>query len=618
MIKTMTSLNHKQKTLGIGFTRGLAFVAVWAPFAETVDLYNESRHVKLKLQHSQNGYWQAVTEKIKPGDLYFFILNGKKRPDPASLSQPMGIEGPSRAIDLHDYSWRDKEWKNPPIGDYIIYELHTGTFSPTGDFAGIISHLDALRDLGITAIEFMPVAQFPGERNWGYDGVFPFAVQNSYGGATAFRHLTDTCHQKGIAVILDVVYNHIGPEGNCLEHYGPYFTDKYKTPWGKAINFDDAYCDPVRQYYLENALMWFRDFHVDALRLDAIHAIKDFSPVHILKELADEVAAFNKGKPTPKYLMAESDLNNSIIVRGKEDGGLGLDAQWCDDFHHALAVATDQDKCGRYTDFSGIRDLARSYKNAYVFTGQYSHRRQRRFGTSTTGLSYDHFIVFSQNHDQVGNKAKGERFVPEISFDTQKLVAAAVITSPFIPLLFMGEEWGTESPFPYFADFADADLRNRVIQGRREEFAHFASEGQPLDPHEEETFLSARLQWKERREGQTGVLLSFYKFLIALRKSELPLRNYDRRSVNVSYKTGTGILVVDRIFKEQHILCMFNYSKGSRTISLKQENGRWRSLLSSSDTRWLGKKNFPAQDNNGQINIEPESVILLANYHVPS
>jgi len=608
-----------KRTLGINFIGANAFVLVWSPKAKEVILHNESRNLDLKLLASDLGYWHLQTNEIKPGDLYCFSIDGgHKLPDPASLSQPLGVDKASQAIDLNAYAWSDESWQNPPIGNYIIYELHVGTFSEESSFLGVIKHLDDLKDLGITGIEIMPVAQFSGVRNWGYDGVFPFAVQNTYGGAVAFQQLVDACHQKGIAVILDVVYNHLGPEGNIFEEYGPYFTDKYKTPWGKAINFDDAYCDPVRRFYLENALTWLRDFHVDALRLDAVHAIKDYGAIHIIEELSDLVEEYNKNSGTKKYLIAETDLNDIRFVRDKEKCGFGVDAQWCDEFHHALRVSAGQERQGYYADFNGLADLAKSYKDAYVFTGQYSHHRHRKFGTSTTGISGDRFIVFAQNHDQVGNRMMGERLSQLVSFEMQKLIAAVILTSPFVPLLFMGEEWGTGTPFPYFVDFSNEELRAAIVKGRKEEFAQFQTQGRPPIPHKPETFLSAQLKWKERREGQHGILFRFYKKLIGLRKTEPPLMNYERSAVEVFCEEEKGILILDRSFKEQHVYCLFNFSKEKRTLRLKEETVSKRLLLASSDLNWKGKYDMPTVDYTSQINIEPESVILLANYNVPA
>lgn len=465
----------------------------------------------------------------------------------------------------------------------------------------------------------MPVAQFPGKRNWGYDGVFPFAVQESYGGIMALKTLVNTCHEKGFAVILDVVYNHLGPEGNYFNDYGPYFTDKYKTPWGSAINFDDAYCDPVRRFFIENALMWLRDFHIDALRLDAVHAIKDHSPKHIIKEMNDAVRLYNAATSSRKYLVAETDLNDSRFVRDVDHEGYGVRAQWCDEFHHALRVASGQERHGYYADFDGLDDLARSMKNANVFTGQYSYQRHRNFGTPTTGISGDHFVVFDQNHDQVGNRMLGERLGQLVSFDMQKLMAAVVLTSPFVPLLFMGEEWGASTPFLYFIDHSDPELIRAVDRGRKEEFAQFQSEGGPPPAHEESTFLKSKLDWSENSDRQHSTMFAYYQHLIRLRKQHPALMNYDRSSVTVHCDSSTGILILKRSSGEQHIYAVFNFSGFTNNVTLKGNDQPLHSLLSSSDEKWLGPASTPAVYNPGtDITLLPESVLLLANYHVQS
>lgn len=608
----------KQRLLGVNFINGTAQVLLWAPFAEKVIFHNETTKERLPMEQDTLGYWQLKTDRIQNDDLYrFSIDDGDLLPDPASLSQPLGVHEASQVIDLHSFSWTDRDWRNPDFGNYVIYELHTGTFSSEGNFDGITEHLDHLGKLGINAIELMPVAQFPGKRNWGYDGVFPYAVQQSYGGALRLQQLVDTCHSKGFAVILDVVYNHLGPEGNYFNAFGPYFTDKYKTPWGSAINFDDAYCDPVRRYFIENALMWLRDFHIDALRLDAVHAIKDFSPVHIVKEINDTVAMFNIAAGVRKYLIAETDLNQSIFVQDTSQGGYGVRAQWCDEFHHSLRVAAGQERTGYYADFDGITDLAKSIKDAYVFTGQYSFHRHRNFGTSTAGISGDHFVVFGQNHDQVGNRMLGERISRLVSFDMQKLMAAVVLTAPFVPLLFMGEEWGATTPFQYFIDHSDKDLIKAVDRGRKEEFAQFQTAGEPAPAHEESTFLNAKLDWNELSVAQHKTMLAYYEFLIKLRQTHPALMNYDRYSIEVVADADKEILIMERSFKEQRIYCLYNFSRELREVKLKENIFPLQVLLCSSEERWMGRSTSqPEYDHQTIIKVQPESVILFANYNV--
>lgn len=514
-----------KRLVGVNFNSdGLAEVLVWAPFAHSVDL-NVKRGLVIPLQKGQRGYWKLVTSELKPGESYGFIIDGNASlPDPASLFQPEGVHGLSVAAPIQNFNWHDKDWRNKDLGEYIIYELHTGAFSDEGTFAAIEEKLDYLIDLGITAIELMPVAEFPGNRNWGYDGVFPFAVHHSYGGPAALQQLVNTCHQKDLAVILDVVYNHIGPEGNYLGHYAPYFTGKYQTPWGDAINFDDAWCDGVRQYFIENALMWFRDFHIDALRMDAVHAIKDFSPKHILQEIKENVDALMQITNRRYYLIIECDLNDTRFIKPAADGGYGIDAQWTDEFHHALRVTAGQQRDGYYADFNGIAHLAKAYQDAYVYDGQYSEERHKKFGVKTTGQPGRQFVVFSQNHDQVGNRMLGERTSALVSFEMQKLLAAAVMLSPYLPLLFMGEEYSEPHPFLYFVSHTDPELVEAVRKGRKEEFKNFMAQGEAPDPQATETFERSKLQWHLVSRPPHQTMLNYYKALIQLRKTNPVLK----------------------------------------------------------------------------------------------
>ncbi|MDQ6610037.1 MAG: malto-oligosyltrehalose trehalohydrolase, partial [Bacteroidota bacterium] len=404
-----------KRSVGINFlNNGKATVTVWAPLALKVEIEVKNKFEKksqrFELTKKPYGYWEIISDKFIEGTTYKFSVDGKEPlPDPASLSQRGGVHGASEAININGFQWSDNNWENHPLEFYLIYELHTGTFTEEGTFAGIESKLEYLKELGITAIEIMPIAQFAGTRNWGYDGAYPFAVQQSYGGAKGLQQLVDSCHQKGLAVILDVVYNHLGPEGNYFGNYGPYFTDKYKTPWGAAINFDDEHCDGVRNYFIENALMWFRDFHMDALRLDAVHAIKDFSAVHILQEIKMYVNKLMQETGRTHYLIAELDLNDNRFITPINKGGYGMDAQWIDEFHHALRVTATGEQGGYYSDFKGIEHLAKAYKDGYVYDGQYSQYRKKKFGVKAGDAEGKQFIVFSQNHDQVGNRMLGER-----------------------------------------------------------------------------------------------------------------------------------------------------------------------------------------------------------------
>jgi maltooligosyltrehalose trehalohydrolase len=422
---------------------------VWAPLAQKVEVhvvFPEERIIPL--DRSEEGYHHARAEGVEPGHRYLYRLDDREeRPDPASRFQPLGVHHASQVTDPR-FPWSDNCWFGIPLRDYIIYELHVGTFTEEGTFEAIEAHLDYLKNLGITAIELMPVAQFPGDRNWGYDGTYPFAAQNSYGGPDALKRLVDLCHTKGLAVILDVVYNHLGPEGNYLRSFGPYFTDRYGTPWGEAVNFDGPHSDHVRRFFIENALYWLTEFHMDALRIDAVHAILDFSSRPFLEELGLAVREAARRVNRQLFLMPESALNDSRIIRSREMGGFGLDAQWNDDFHHALHALLTEERFGYYEDFGRFRDLVAAYRDGFVYSGQYSSYRKRRHGRSSRDIPSQRFIVFSQNHDQVGNRMQGERLSELVPFEALKLAAGTVLLSPFIPLLFMGEEYGEMSRLP--------------------------------------------------------------------------------------------------------------------------------------------------------------------------
>ncbi|HEU4580630.1 MAG TPA: malto-oligosyltrehalose trehalohydrolase [Polyangiaceae bacterium] len=416
---------------------------VWAPQARRVEVkLVDSGRIEV-LQPDGRGYFAATLAKVPVGAAYLYRLDGEReRPDPASRQQASGVHGPSQVCDLSAHQWQDSAWRGVPLRDYVIYELHVGTFSRAGTFDGVIPELQRLRALGITALEIMPVAQFPGARNWGYDGVYPFAVQDSYGGAPGLQRLVDACHQAGLAVILDVVYNHLGPEGNYLRDFGPYFTDRYSTPWGAALNFDGADNEGVRRYFIENALHWVEDFHIDALRLDAVHAIIDCSARPFLEELADTVRERGERLGRRPYLIAESDLNDPRLVRPSALGGHGLDAVWSDDFHHAAHSLLTGETSGYYADFGHIEDLARAFQSGMSRPGEYSGYRRRRHGRSGAILAPEQGVVCVQNHDQIGNRLLGERSGTLLNFDQQKLAAAVLCLSPYLPLLFMGEEYG--------------------------------------------------------------------------------------------------------------------------------------------------------------------------------
>jgi maltooligosyltrehalose trehalohydrolase len=560
------------------------YFRVWAPRVREVAVVLPHRGGDpLPLTAEGNGYFSGVFTSIAEGERYLYLLDRQTaRPDPASRFQPEGVHGPSRVVAADRFVWSEIGWKGMPLADYIIYELHVGTFSPQGTFDGVISRLDYLCELGITAVELMPVAQFPGERNWGYDGTYPFAPQNSYGGPDGLQRLVDACHRRGLAVVLDVVYNHLGPEGNYLHSFGPYFTDRYRTPWGDAVNFDGPDSDPVRHYFIANALYWLTEYRIDALRLDAVHGIYDFSARHILCELAEAVHRQGAALGRQVQVIAESDLNDVRLIRPRESGGYGLDAQWNDDFHHGLWALLTAERNGYYGDFGRFADLVKACREGFVYSGSYSAYRRRRHGNSSAGIPPGQLVVFSQNHDQVGNRLRGERPGEQLTVQQLKLAAATVLLSPYLPLLFMGEEYGEPAPFPYFVSHGDAALVEAVRQGRLEEFAGFARLGSPPDPQAEATFLSAKVDQQQRLQGDHRVVFGFYRELIRLRKEYAPFFRLGRENMQIVADEEERQLAVIRDAGGSRLHCLFNYSDQGRVIHPLPVGGRLRVLLDSS------------------------------------
>jgi maltooligosyltrehalose trehalohydrolase len=563
---------------------------VWAPLRKSVEVHvlSPAEHWR-PLQPTQRGYFEEILEGVSPGCLYQFRLDGLlERPDPTSRFQPHGVHGPSQVIDP-SFPWHDSAWAGLPLHDHVLYELHVGTFTEAGTFEAVISHLDGLRDLGITALELMPVAQFPGNRNWGYDGTCLFAAQNSYGGPRGLQQLVDACHRHGLAVVLDVVYNHVGPEGNYLADFGPYFTDQYRTPWGPGLNLDGRHSDEVRRFLLENALAWQTDFHLDGLRLDAVHAMKDFSARPFLAELAEATAARARQLGRPFYLLAESNLNDPRLLRPPELGGHGLDGQWSDDFHHALHCLLTRERTGYYHDFRGVEPLAQALRDGFAFTGQFSAYRGRRHGSSARDRPAWQHIVCLQNHDQVGNRMRGDRLSQLVSFEQLKLGAAAVLLSPFLPLLFMGEEYGETAPFPFFTSHGDAGLIEAVRGGRKREFAAFAWAGEPPDPQAEQTFLSARLNHHLAKGGHHRVLQEWHRELLRLRNATPALAHLSKDNLEIQTAEAEDSLLIRRWAPggEEAVL-LLNFCPAACERMWEIPKGVWRKLLDSAETRWLG------------------------------
>jgi maltooligosyltrehalose trehalohydrolase len=566
--------------------------SVWAPLLDRVycEIVSPERQT-IPLTKTEQGYWQATASGISPGTSYFYRLREDlQRPDPASHFQPEGVHGPSAVIDHTEFPWSDLSWKGTPLEKMVIYEVHVGTFTAEGTFDACIPRLDNLIDLGVNSIELMPVAQFPGERNWGYDGVFPFAVQNSYGGPEGLKRLVNACHRQGISVILDVVYNHLGPEGNYLADYAPYFTDKYRTPWGKAVNFDDAYCDGVRNYFIRNALYWFEHYHMDALRLDAVHGICDMGAKHILEELSEQVDAFSKNQGRRFYLFAESDLDDVRIIRKRESGGYGMDVQWCDDFHHAVHTLLTGEKNGYYADFGDEAHLVKALREGFVYSWEYSVHRKRHHGSSSKAFPGHQMVAFIQNHDQVGNRMLGERLSQLVGFEALKLAAGVLMVSPYIPLIFMGEEYGETAPFLYFISHSDKDLISKVQEGRKREFAAFEWHQEPPDPQSPDTFQRSKLNWDAQKKDRHKVIRRFYQRLICLRKEIPALSFLSKDHLKIWHMKEKHLICLVRRHVKSRILCCMNFSDQKAPFFIDFIEGRGKKRLDSSDPRWKGPK----------------------------
>ncbi len=606
---------------------------LWAPLAELVQvrILDERDSVSLTgavsrgshkggrlipLQRTDRGYHEGIVEGIRPGTQYIYCLDGNKdRPDPASRLQPEGVHGASQVVDPRAFQWNDSRWRGLSLEDYIIYEIHVGTFSSEGTFDAIIPYLDEIKGLGVTALELMPVAQFPGDRNWGYDGVYPFAVQNSYGGPEGLRRLVEACHEHELAVVLDVVYNHLGPEGNYLGDFGPYFTDRYRSLWGQALNFDGPESDEVVRFFIENALYWLRDYHIDALRLDAIHGIVDCNAQPFLSLLAQAVHDFAKQSGRKIYLIAESDLNDVRYIQPTQSGGYGLDAQWSDDFHHAVHTLLTGEKSGYYLDFGGIEDLGKAFEEGFVYSGQFSAYRHRRHGNSSRHIPARQFVVFAQNHDQVGNRVFGDRLSTMVSFEASKLAAGVVILSPYIPLLFMGEEWGETAPFQYFTSHSDSALIEAVRRGRRDEFADFRWEGEPPDPQAEQTFLRCKLDHTLKQSQPHRTLQEFYRELIKLRKSLRAFSRLSKEQMEVRVFEREKALQIRRWCEDDEALILANFNAEPRTILMAGLSGNWHKQLDSADRRWRGPGSVvPSSFNSSAeacLNLCPKSFIVF-------
>jgi len=566
---------------------GPTLFRIWSPDRDEVGLHIVGPREQRVRMEKLDGYHQ-VTIDAPPGTRYFFTVGGNDRPDPASRRQPEGVHGPSEVVG-RAFEWHDDGWRGLPLEEHVIYELHAGTFTEAGTFDAAIERLDSLKELGVNAIELLPVGQFPGERNWGYDGVYVGAVQHSYGGAEGLKRLVDACHQRGIALLLDVVYNHLGPEGNYLGEFAPYFTDRYKTPWGLALNFDGAQSDHVRWLFIHSALQFVDEFHVDGLRVDAVHAIVDHSAQPFLQDLTVAIRARAEMLGRQIHTIAESDLNDPRVITPPDNYGLGFDSQWSDDFHHSLHVLLTGEQDGYYAGFGKPGDFARVLGTGYLYTGQHSRYRGRRYGLAPRTRDGARFVICAQNHDQVGNRLMGDRLSTLVSPAKLRLAAAAVVLAPFVPMLFMGEEYGEAAPFQYFTSHSDAELIENVRKGRLEEFDDFAWQGDPPDPHAEETFLRSKLNWSLLENAEHRGLRSLYRDLFRLRRETSSLRTLDLAAVETHADDALGLLLV----KRGAVLLAFNFSDEPRVADVRWP-GQWAPLLETGATFENAQVTLPA------------------------
>lgn len=586
---------------------GSCIFRVWAPECETMSLHIvHPRERTIPMTNSEEGYFIIHAQGICAGTWYYYSREGRDLPDPASFFQPQGVAGPSEVVDHQQFTWEDSAWKGLPVSELIFYEVHVGTFSREGTFEGLMKRLGELRDLGINALEIMPLAQFPGERNWGYDGVFSYAVQHSYGGPEGFRKLVNACHKIGMAVFLDVVYNHLGPEGNHLREFGPYFSSTYQTPWGEALNFDGPWSDGVRDFFSDNAIYWLREFHVDGLRFDAIHAIYDNGAVPVWSLLDQKKKNFEKISGRHYTFIAESDLNDPGVVLPVTSRGRGFEAQWLDDFHHALSAVLDDAVQPWYQDYGSLEQVAKALREGFVHSGSYVKARKRKFGASSAGLPGDRFVVFSQNHDQVGNRLDGIRLTARLRPERAKAAAALVLLSPYIPILFMGEEYGDPAPFYYFISHSDPELVDLVRAGRREEFASLFDGGEPPDPQAPATFEQSTLNWTLRTEGKHAELLEWYRSLIRLRSAHPAFRIYDKGYLDVQVPEHRAIALLRNAARgPEAVYAVFNLSSQALRVALP-EGKDWSLHLCSNPDGTPGG----AATASGLVEVGPDTVMI--------
>jgi maltooligosyltrehalose trehalohydrolase len=599
-------------------TTGRTSFLVWAPAATVVELVlgGDADAPGVPMERLRGGYHGLLREDAPPGTRYRYRLHRDGhdpvvRADPASRWQPDGLHGPS-AVDDPAFAWTDDAWHAPPLHRQVLYEMHVGTFTAEGTFDAVVDHLGDLAELGVTTLEIMPVAQVAGGRNWGYDGVLLYAVQEAYGGPAGLRRLVDAAHAHGLAVVLDVVYNHLGPEGDHHGDFGPYFTDRVATPWGRAVNLDGPASDEVRRHVVENAVRWVTDFHLDGLRLDAVHALHDDSAVHVLEELAGAVhdAADSRGRRA--VLIAESDLQDPRVVRPTAVGGLGLDAQWLDDVHHAVHVAVTGEREGYYEDYDGLADLARALRDRYAIAGRYSSFRQRTVGRPARDVPHHRFVVCIQNHDQVGNRMLGERLAEVAGVDAATAAAGALLLSPFTPMLWMGEEYADPAPFQFFASHTDPELIEMVREGRASEFEYFAEwqDAETPDPQSEETFRRSTLDRSLRTQGRHAQVEACYAALLRARR-EVPAVAHPESGEPLPRLHGPALAWSRTGPDGGRALVIVNPAPEPVTVALDGEHaGDWSVALDTADEAY-GGPGATAPPTGRDLEVGPRRTLLL-------
>lgn len=601
--------------LGANFvSKNRVHFSVWAPFQSHLQV--QIHGSLFPMERDRHDYFHLELDGLHENDTYMYVLaNGKTRPDPVSRYLPQGVFGPTAIIDCNAFTWTDQNWKGIKQEEYIFYECHVGTFTPEGTFEGILKKLKMLKALGITCLELMPIAQFSGNYGWGYDGVSPYAPHNAYGDPASLKKLINACHECGLAVCLDVVYNHFGPEGCFIGDFGPYWTDRYKTPWGNSINYDGPYSDGVRAFILQNALYFVHEYHIDALRLDALHALYDFSASPLIQELSMLLEEVGKEVHKKIHLIAESDLNDSRLIRPRKSGGYHLDALWNEDFHHALHVSLTGETHGYYEDFQGLSDFAKALKEGVIYQGKYSSYRKKNHGNSFEGIEPQRLVSFLQNHDQVGNRLQGDRIATHLTFEEQKIAAFILLLSPYLPLLFMGQEYGEEAPFEYFVNYENEELTANVYAGRKREF-HLEANDMPLP--DKEAFLRSKLRWDSLENPKHKALFKLHQELIQCRKAHPIFKTIQKKDIHVyssltdsfiawEYRTGPQAL---------QFFCTFSKEKGKGKEKKEymlpfSSTGKMELLLHTEEPRFAGSDSLLFTADQKKLSVEGPCAALF-------